>query len=424
MGAESNRMWSSASFVGVLFIIGLPLWWKTTEVYRVSLPYDKINSFNTLSHAVTAELTVLANDNAAAEVIVNHIKKEFEESDVIKLNIKKLVLPDDLRRTLDSVADENDAVEEVAGKYNLKKHNTFYVVQRSPLHQDVWLSEERLAFFRDAKASKTLVQVLKQWVYQTSILEGSRLDTPDVARQTRFPPGEEYHIVLSVVHPKPDGLAVDFDAGDAVENYIGSFVDELSELHNFTLKSQWLYLLDFDFQAKEVKDGSEWGRHYAVRRERLQLLLTRLEERAAPQVSTLPTLNIALYLVPCTHAPLLIYDHNDKPVSSSVQAFMSPKWGGVMLYSPTAAECAAASPASKPDVRLIMGTFLAQLRTLLGIADISSIPGARVEPLTSVRPRRWELDALLRLRTTGQLAAAQRALASLAQLLGDTTTVK
>jgi Phosphatidylinositol-glycan biosynthesis class S protein len=23
---------------------GLPLWWKTTEVYRVSLPYDKINA--------------------------------------------------------------------------------------------------------------------------------------------------------------------------------------------------------------------------------------------------------------------------------------------------------------------------------------------------------------------------------------------
>ena len=35
-------------------------------------------------------------------------------------------------------------------------------------------------------------------------------------------------------------------------DYIGSFVDELSELHNFTLKSQWLYQLDFDFEVRDV----------------------------------------------------------------------------------------------------------------------------------------------------------------------------
>ncbi|XP_052751824.1 GPI transamidase component PIG-S isoform X2 [Galleria mellonella] len=423
MGTESNRMWASASFVGVLIVIGLPLWWKTTEVYRVALPYDKINTFTTLSHAVTTELTVVANDDATADQIVDNIKKEFEESDVIKLNIKKFILPDGLRRTLDSVADDQEAVEEVAGAYDLKKHNTFYVVQRSQLYQDVWLSRERLAFFKDATASRTLVEVLRQWVYQTSVLEGGRLEKPDVARQTRFPPGEEYHVVLSVVHPKPDALAVEFHAEDAVEDYIGSFVDELSELHNFTLKSQWLYLLDFDFQAKEVKDTSEWGRHFAVRQERLQLMLTRLEERAAPQVSSRPTVNLALYLLPCHQAPLLIYDNNDKPIKSPVQAFMSPKWGGVVMYSPSAADCRAAEPTSSPDVRLIMGTFLAQLRTLLGIADTPSIEGAAAAALRSVRARRWELDALLRLRTLEQLAAAHAALASLAQLLGEISNI-
>lgn len=27
-------MYASISFVGVLIIVGMPLWWKTTEVYR------------------------------------------------------------------------------------------------------------------------------------------------------------------------------------------------------------------------------------------------------------------------------------------------------------------------------------------------------------------------------------------------------
>ena len=28
----------------VCLVVGLPLWWKTTEVYRVSLPYSDIDT--------------------------------------------------------------------------------------------------------------------------------------------------------------------------------------------------------------------------------------------------------------------------------------------------------------------------------------------------------------------------------------------
>ncbi|KAJ8711229.1 hypothetical protein PYW07_008471 [Mythimna separata] len=628
---ESNRMWASASFVGVLIVIGLPLWWKTTEVYRVSLPYDKIDSFDTLSHSITTELTVLANDEATASEIVGLIEKAFEESDVIKLKITKSILSKQLHSTLDSVADEAEAVEEVAAAYDLNKHNSFYVVQRKPLFQDTWLAGERVMFFRDAKASKTVVEALKRVVYQTSVVEGAKSESADAARQTRFPPGGGYHIVLSVVHPRPDALTVELDAGEAVEDYIGSFVDELSVLHNFTLKSQWLHLLDFDFQAKEVRDTSDFGRHFAVRQDRLHLLLTKLEERMATHVSELPTINLALYAVPCeraplviydnnarttheselptinlalyavpceraplviydnneeselatvnlalyavpceraplviydnnarttheselptinlalyavpceraplviydnnartTHeselptinlalyavpceraplviydnneeselatinlalyavpceraplviydnneeselatinlalyavpceraplviydnneeselatinlalyavpcerAPLVIYDNNDQKVQSHVQAFMSPKWGGVVLGGPSEPDCRDARVTWKPNVRVVMGTFISQLRKLLGITDAEHIDGGHLEPLRSVTPRQWEIDNLLRIRTLEQLTSAERTLQSLAQLLGEISNI-
>lgn len=420
---ESNRMWASASFVGVLIIIGLPLWWKTTEVYRVSLPYDKISSFDTLSHSITTELTVLANDDATAAEIISKILNAFEDSDVTKLKITKSLISKQLLSTLDAVADEHEAVEEVGAVYDLTKHNTFYVVQRKPLFQDTWLAGDRVMFFRDAKASNTVAEALKRVVYQTSVVEGARSETADAARQTRFPPGAGYHIVLSVVHPRPDALKVDLDAGDAVEDYIGSFVDELSVLHNFTLKSQWLHLLDFDFQAKEIKDTSDWGRHYAVRQDRLHLLLTKLEERTATHVSELPTINLALYAVPCERAPLVIYDSSDKKVESHVQAFMSPKWGGVVLGGPSEADCRDASPVWRPNVRVVMGTFISQLRKLLGITDAVHVNGAHLEPLRSVTPRQWEIDNLLRIRTLEQLTSAERTLQSLAQLLGEISNI-
>ncbi|XP_030040157.2 GPI transamidase component PIG-S isoform X2 [Manduca sexta] len=422
MNAESSRMWASASFVGVLIIIGMPLWWKTTEVYRVALPYDKISAFEPLKHSITTELTVLADDDATAAVVIDEIEKAFADSDIIKLKINKQRTPADLQRTLTSVADEHEALEEVAKSVDLTRHNTFHLVQRKPLFQDVWLGAERVMFFRDGKAAPTIVQALKRWVYQTSTLVGARSDTADTARRTRFPPADSYHVVLSVVHPKPDQMQVEFAAAEALDDYIGSFVDELSVLHNFTLKSQWLYLLNFDFQAKEIKDKSDWGRHYAVRQDRLSLLLTRLEERAATHVSDVPALNLALYLTPCHAAPLVIYTHDDKPLTTPVQAFMSPKWGGVVLASPPAAACAERR-VFRPDVTQVMGAFVSQLRKLLGMIEPDFIEGAYLEPLRSVIPRRWEIDSLLRIRTLEQLTSAERTLQSLAQLLGEISNI-
>ncbi|XP_023938055.1 GPI transamidase component PIG-S [Bicyclus anynana] len=418
---EANRMWASASFVGVLIVIGLPLWWKTTEVYRVALPYDEINAFNTESHHITTDITVLANDELTAATIAELLKKEFEQYDVIKLNIKQQILSEDLQQTLDAVAEEQEALEEVAATFDTSLHNAFYVVQRKQLFQDVWVGTERVAFFRDTKAAPTLIEALKSWIYEPSVLHGARSETADAARQVRFPSGEGFHVVLSVVHPKPQAMKVDFDAAEAVEDYIGSFVDELTDLHNFTLKSQWLHLLEFNFQTNEVPEASLWGRHFPARYERLPLLLTRLEERAATHVSDRPALNLALYVAPCDVAPLAMYDADNNRVMSAVQAFMSPKWGGVVLGNPTKEECE--QKLYTPDVKLIMGTFISQLRKLLGITDKELIHLAHLEPLRSVVPRRWELDSLLRIRTLEQVTSAERSLKSLAKLLGEISNI-
>lgn len=411
---ESNRMWASASFVGVLFIIGVPLWWKTTEVYRVSLPYAKINDFNTENHFITTELTVLANDDRTAADVARDIEIAFKESDVIKLKINYKILSADLQHTLNSVAEEQEVLEELDSKINIKKPNNFYVVQRKPLFRDVWVGSERVAFFRDVKALPTLIEALQNWIYEPSVLSGSRSELPDTARQVRFPPGE-YHVVLSVIHPTPHLLKVEFNTKEAVEDYIGSFVDELSELHNFTLKSQWLYQLDFDF---EVRDISGPPPYKSVSASRLPLLLTRLEARAA-HVGERAAVHAALYAVPCHVAPLVV--EHDNRIQSPVQAFISPKWGAVILGNPTREECE--QKIYQPDVNVIMGTFVAQLRKLLGITDKEPIQKAHLEALRSVSPRAWEIDSLLRIRTLEQVTSAERSLKSLSKLLGEISNI-
>ncbi|XP_073948011.1 GPI transamidase component PIG-S-like isoform X2 [Choristoneura fumiferana] len=418
MATESSRMWASASFVGVLIVIGVPLWWSTTEVYRVSLPYKKIYDLTSLPVAIATNLVVLANDDATADEIVKFLETSFQDSIVIKLKISKRVLSDSLRHTLESVADEVEAVEEVTAAVGAVAPNTLLCVQRTPLYKQVWLGTDRVVFFRDATAGIPLVDVLSEWIYQTLVL-ASAVTNDDTLRM-RYPPAAGYHIMLSIAVPDAD-RGLQFPAKEAMEDYVGSFVDELSGIHNFTLKSQWLYMMDFDFEATEILEHKTLGRHFAVPEENLYMLLTQLEKRTATQVSLWRTVNLVLYAVPCRIAPLIIYTE-EGDTGGPLQSFVSPEWGSVVLPSPTAEECAAGAP-SRPDVHLHMTTFVTQLRPLLGIMEPREKNGATMLSSRSVTPRRWEVDALMRLRLQEQLASGKLALQSLADLLAEISNI-
>lgn len=36
------RIWTIASFWAIIILVGLPIWWKTTTIYRASLPLDQM----------------------------------------------------------------------------------------------------------------------------------------------------------------------------------------------------------------------------------------------------------------------------------------------------------------------------------------------------------------------------------------------
>lgn len=61
--------------------------------------------------------------------------------------------------------------------------------------------------------------------------------------------------------------------------YIDPFLSELSILSNFSVKSQWLYLLPLDVNPKRVPDSGVLGRHYALPEDLLPQLITPLEKK-------------------------------------------------------------------------------------------------------------------------------------------------
>lgn len=61
--------------------------------------------------------------------------------------------------------------------------------------------------------------------------------------------------------------------------YVEPFLSELSILSNFSVKSQWLYLLPLDVNPKRVPDSSPLRRHFALSEDVLPQLITPLEKK-------------------------------------------------------------------------------------------------------------------------------------------------
>lgn len=52
--ADKYRLYASISFILLILVLGLPMWWKTTEVYRVQLPYTEIEQLTKVEIAATS----------------------------------------------------------------------------------------------------------------------------------------------------------------------------------------------------------------------------------------------------------------------------------------------------------------------------------------------------------------------------------
>lgn len=57
------------------------------------------------------------------------------------------------------------------------------------------------------------------------------------------------------------------------------FLDHLSPVANYSIKSQWLYFLPLDVTPKQVSDDSAWNQHYVLPEEVLPQLITPLEKK-------------------------------------------------------------------------------------------------------------------------------------------------
>ncbi|KAJ3075899.1 hypothetical protein HDU99_001450, partial [Rhizoclosmatium hyalinum] len=236
--------------------------------------------------------------------------------------------------------------------------------------------------------------------------------------------------MFNLLNADPTSLLVDWDIQEAIREYIKPFTDHVSKLYNLNINSQTQYYTTLAINPSVLAiSGKQTNILYPYH---LPHFLNNAEwSFGGSSVSTSPPINFVLYVPTESQTPLRIADENGE--FTNTNAFSIPQWGGVVIHNPDHKDARIAKRSngantlqlSVQDLEPSMSTFLAQLRGLLGVKEVTLAKAESLLPGFTFRyegsPRdgitKWELDRLTRLTTLQNTVSAVSTLNSLVNMI-------
>uniref|UniRef100_A0A7N5ZRJ7 Phosphatidylinositol glycan anchor biosynthesis, class S n=1 Tax=Anabas testudineus TaxID=64144 RepID=A0A7N5ZRJ7_ANATE len=448
--ARRRGQLAALSIAAVVIIVGVPLWWRTTETYRAWLPVSQINELAKLQLQLSTDVEVVFARGTVTPEQQKKVPLTQTQDDEHTVDGNLLMLSVILQYRTATVMEEDALNQLTAAEADLSLHTlsespcgslVVYVIPESssllPQDVEVYIGQRRTALLRigaQMRVGRTIEQLLahleprlKQVLQVMSfshtditaalsdrvrLSPDNRESKADSMRAFKSSPG--YEITFSLLNPDPKSHRLHWDIEGAVQTYIQPLITKLAPVANFSIDSQTLYYAMLGVNPRF--DGSRNA--YTLNTDSLAHVINPVEARLGSNAaSSNPVLNFLLYVPDVHRSPLYIQDYKKQEVPSN--AFHSPRWGGIMVYNVNSfyGPDAVFPVDINIDMAKVMGVFLAQLRLLLGVQPSSSPPGFLVEPCGSTGLADWELDRLMWSRSVENIATAATTITSLAQLL-------
>ncbi|KAL5283905.1 PIGS family protein [Megaselia abdita] len=403
---EKVKIYSTIAFIVVVVGIGFPVWWKTTEVYRVSLPNSQIMSLDHTTISIKSTVFVWGENS---EVSVKDLqKKTFPYF----WSLNFISIPSSVNAG--SVTELVELIE----KRGLLKSGDFLVIKwPQKFDNNVEFSDKRYAVVKTTASSDAIFDILNSHVLKSKQMESALENSHSItSRDTSI--STKYEIVLTVLIQSPQTHKINFDPRKVAKEYITPFLSKFSTLTNATVKSQWKYQSRIDFTTKKIPDESKIKRHYSVEEHILPNIITSIESKIGSGISNHPVVNLVIYVPPCTQSPLYIYQNGAKAENS----FVASSFGGILIYNPEEEQCIQQLETNEPidvdvSLELVSKAFLRQLVELMNLREYFLVPGTNTLNLNKVEDESWQFDCLLRRNTLVYLSTTIQTLQSLVRLL-------
>jgi len=401
---EDLRNLSAAVYAFILLVIGIPLWWRMTEVQRHPLPYTQISQLGNMDVVIATDIFVFAKNLSTTNQIIEQIQFTFN-STMFNINAQP--------STLIHIDDTFDKLETV-----ITPLGSLQLIETDSV-DNIIAGLGRNVYFPPETTIQSLMKSLKKLIQIDSLSDsmismlnpGSHSEDLQVVfeRQHRVRPSSDYNVLLTIVNPEPDKLIVSWKPEIPLNRYLQPLLNQLKLIANFSVQSQWLYLIDL------VQKPINLNGTFVLDKNQAQYIITPLEKKLGSGVSRNPCIHFVLYVTPCSYIPLYFHENN-----KFTTAMMSARWGGVQFLNVDQLSCNDSIHFIPNDLD-IMAPIITQFHSLIGVPDISK--HMSLIPLKSSTLRTWQLDSMYRLKIVEQYTNARITLTSLSRLLGEISNI-
>ncbi|KAK6949672.1 hypothetical protein Daesc_009756 [Daldinia eschscholtzii] len=397
-----RRSYIVASFWFIVLFLGLPIWWKTTTIYRADLPLSQMMDW--------------ADGRACSPVFPIKIAIDAP-------NLQKEETDNLLRITQQALDSANDfkghhlqlETSPLAGKRSTPDSDIALTIRLTPgdaatssLHSQepilevtyppnsipasdaassgfaTYLAAQlRLAFSEERNVMSYLL-AKSSMPFEQRPLETSQDSSDSLAkRMTRsLKYSQTYHLTFSLFTSGPSPSSWDIES--AIDEYMQPILDLLGPIHNFTIDTQVQLYATPGVQSQVLS------------KEDLSSFINAAEWPLSPSIGGAPTVNFVVFIGNQTIGTA-------SEIGTS-QSWLIPQWGSVYLLPPSSTNHVPSEVLKQPVL-----TFASHLLSLLGTPQSGSLP-MRLSTLTRIR----SADVLLRASSSlGSLARLSLALPSI-----------
>ncbi|KAL4804859.1 phosphatidylinositol-glycan biosynthesis class S protein-domain-containing protein [Aspergillus unguis] len=422
--AIQTRFKVVAAFWVVILFLGLPIWWKTTSIYRAELPTQEMLDWaggKSCRPVFPLEIrfdTPSLPDVEAQQLlrITQHTLDDLNEFSAHHLRLK--LADEEARQTIEK-ADTALTVhlqpqDGLSSPHSELRADTttlevFYPPSQIPPPSS---SNSPLASFIAGELQHLFAE---EKAIMAHILSNNAMAPPSsnspqhqispqlaesITRRLRrsMKYAETYHLAFSLFTPgsAPSSWAIE----SAVEEYISPLIQALSPISNFTVDTQVQLYATFS-PTTPLPEYDESLGSWTLKEENLSAFINAAEWPLSPSIGSGPTINFILYVPAPSQSPLVVKD-------SKATSWIIPQWGGVFILNPPIPSDANSTTTNPPflssqSLRAPFLTFSHQLLSLLGTP-------------TSPQSLPFRLQTLIRIKAATLLLSASSTMGSLARL--------
>ncbi|OAG42224.1 hypothetical protein AYO21_03678 [Fonsecaea monophora] len=436
--AVSLRTKIVLSFWAVIILLGLPVWWQTTSIYRASLPLqDMLDWADGLNTPTTIPLHIwLSASNlpcSDAQKLVQDTQQALDDLNEYPTFHQRLHLVNlgrdgqgagGKRETTGASCGEDPAslhhgtpalkilLEPTEGNFAFTL-DTLTATARASIPTGLGgntaktLAESLYALFREEQIAAAL-QTVSLTSHGHNALAFLRSQPYDVVVKVEkqlnraYKPSPEFHLTFSLL--TASGAPAGWDIDEAIRDHIGPLVQALSSIADFEIQTQVQLYSTLPPTIQPTRREGQNGTF--LQQNELTAFVNSAEWPLAPSIGDGPTLNFILYVPAKDQIPLRVDEVDEN-------SWLIPQWGGIQILNPPLYLHAVHGnmvPAYV-DLELLhlpFETFALQLLSLLGVSH----PGDPGPP----RPLQLRLDAYKRLSALSLSLHAASSLGSLARL--------